>query len=1423
MAAADTSERSSSSGVFEAIGFGLLAYMPFLLSPGSLSSDTKQFLYLDPGRFLARAPYLWDRQVGAGTVSHQHIGYLFPMGPFFWLTESLGMSDRVAQRLWLGTISLFAGLGVRWLLGRLGLSRAGAIAGAIMYMLAPYQLAFTARMSVLLLPWAALGWIVGLVIEGVKNRSWRIPAALALIAMSVGSVNVSALAFVGIAPIIWIVGQCFSRRDLGAVWSFTWRSAALVIGASLWWLNGLRLQGIYGLPVLQLTENVRTVSEFSNVTDMLRGLGNWFFYGTEPDGTYSVVQATGYMSNRFVIFASYATPVLAIMAALVIKWRYRAYFVSLVLIGIVVGVGAHPYSSPSLVGRGWRSVAENWSLATALRNTPRVGPIIVLGFAGLIAAGITALGGKYSPRKIEWGVASIVGLVVLTAFFPVIQHGYFSEAFERPQDIPDYWEELAKSLNSKEGLKSLSSRVLEIPGSNFSVFRWGNTIEPVTPGITDVGYLAREVLPYGTEGTVNLLDAFDRRIQLGTFEPASLAPIARLFAAGTIVVRNDLVYEHGGSSEPRLLWADLTQPLAEGLENQQIFGDALFEAPAEALLNPIGQRLANAETSGSALPMPQVATFDLQEPNLLVATAPNRQPVLLVGDGDGIVDAAAAGIVDGRSLILELGALTDEQLATSLADGADIVLTDSNRLRYRNFFSSISRTSGHTEQVGEPLDDPNGYSHRPNLFLDRTDDERSVVVQLGGRAFATRDGGSGRPEATAAKAIDGDVRTAWRVDGAEVVGSRIVVEPQSIELLDSFDVVQALNWPRDRSITRIGFSVNDGRQEVVDLSPKSFRPAGQSIRFARQEVEKLEIEILATTVPPIEPRFANPIGLAEIKLGSAKIRETVRLPVALQERSDISLEKHGFDILMTRLRSEPGLFGSTDEELEIDRVFQISEDRAFELAGTARVNPNAPDRVLDKVLGTYFNSVSVWSSGHMQGDVGSRASMAFDGSTETAWTSEYGPQPGQWIQAKFDTPRTVDSVDLDLVTDGRHQEPSKIAIFVDGKRAATKSLAELLAGASYGNLAHVTVTFDQIVASRVQVVIEEVRPAAEIMNGYLPVSISEVTFENVANMLGPDKLTVLCREDLLFVDDEPISVRLVGDSTQMRSGLAVEACDGSLRLGAGTHTVRTVRGLDAGIDIDRIVLSRPRNGESSIARTPRGTRLPQAGTEITVADHDRNSTSITVTTDGEQFWLLLNESFSEGWHPTSKQAKFGTPTMVNGYANGWLVTPTAPGKLAIDLEWAPQQSVWLALLLSGAVVVGCFAILLAPRLKKSRTRLRKERRDDSEVAPAIVNVSLGYVSRPGGRSDLVAPVGICLLASLASTPSIGMLLALCALALARIRLARVVALLVVPVLVIGGRVLERPTWVWISLGLLAIDVVLSIEFKSVEAREEVAI
>src|SRR5262249_21320957 len=140
------------------------AYVPVLLSaPGKVGADTKQYLYLDPGRLISRAVSMWDPHVGMGTVTHQTIGYVFPMGPYYWTLDKLGVPDWVAQRLWLGSLLFAAALGVLYLFRTFGVRGPGVVVAAFAFMLTPYTLDYSARISVLLMPFAALPWMIGVV------------------------------------------------------------------------------------------------------------------------------------------------------------------------------------------------------------------------------------------------------------------------------------------------------------------------------------------------------------------------------------------------------------------------------------------------------------------------------------------------------------------------------------------------------------------------------------------------------------------------------------------------------------------------------------------------------------------------------------------------------------------------------------------------------------------------------------------------------------------------------------------------------------------------------------------------------------------------------------------------------------------------------------------------------------------------------------------------------------------------------------------------------------------------------------------------------------------------------------------------------------------------------------------------------------
>ena len=138
----------------------LIGALPFLTAPGDLISDTKLDLAVDPGRFLARALTLWDPQQ-FGQLQDQAAGYLFPMGPFFYLGRLAGLEPWVIQRLWIGAVGVAAFGGTVRLAGRLGIGTPWSrIVAGFAYAASPAALTLLGVLSSEFLPAAMLPWIL---------------------------------------------------------------------------------------------------------------------------------------------------------------------------------------------------------------------------------------------------------------------------------------------------------------------------------------------------------------------------------------------------------------------------------------------------------------------------------------------------------------------------------------------------------------------------------------------------------------------------------------------------------------------------------------------------------------------------------------------------------------------------------------------------------------------------------------------------------------------------------------------------------------------------------------------------------------------------------------------------------------------------------------------------------------------------------------------------------------------------------------------------------------------------------------------------------------------------------------------------------------------------------------------------------------
>ncbi len=326
-------------------------------------------------------------------MPHQTVTYLWPSGPWYWVFEHLGVPDWIAHRLWIGTLLFVGGLGVRWAARHLGLAGVGAITAAFVYQLSPYILPYLSRTSLMLLPWAAVGWLVGLTIRSATRTRWRDPAIFALVIFTVGSPNATALAMIAPAPVLWLVHAAWQR-------SITWRRAVtaalriggLSLGVSLWWIAMLAVQGRHGADVLSYSETLEAVSFTSVSTETLRGLGYWLFYIRDPFG-FATSASVDYLESGRIIAIGFALLACCVAGIALTRWSQRRYAAMLVFVGIVLAVGVHPIADPSpLMSR--LATSSRSTLSLAIRSSTRALPLSNFGLAlgaGALATAASAL------------------------------------------------------------------------------------------------------------------------------------------------------------------------------------------------------------------------------------------------------------------------------------------------------------------------------------------------------------------------------------------------------------------------------------------------------------------------------------------------------------------------------------------------------------------------------------------------------------------------------------------------------------------------------------------------------------------------------------------------------------------------------------------------------------------------------------------------------------------------------------------------------------------------------------------------------------------------------------------------------------------------------------------------------------------------
>jgi hypothetical protein len=1391
------------------LALAVVAYVPLLLTrPGWISADTKTYLYLEPTRLLRRSWTMWDPSIAAGTVTHQSIGFLWPMGPYYWLAEAVGLPDWVAQRIWWGTLIFLAGAGVAYLLRTLGwpATGPGVTAAVFVYAMTPYTLTLVARLSGILLPFTGLPWLLALVVLALRHRGWRHPALFALAVTTFGSVNATALLVVLVAPALWLLYAVWGSREvpLRRALVTTAQISVLTLPVSAWWFAGLTVEASNGVNIVRFTETARVVAATSTSPEVLRGLGYWFFYGGDRLGPW-IEPSAEYTQRPLLIAVGFLVPVLGLAGAAVARWRDRTFFVLLLVAAMALAIGAFPRDHNPPFGR-LVQLFQTSDLGLALRSLPRIVPVVVLALAVLLGAGVTGLARRWprSGRPMALGIAAVAVL----ALPPLWLRQFVPANLQRPEEVPRHWQDVARYLDRHDD----GTRVLVVPGSDFASYRWGNTVDPIVTGMMERPSLQRELAPYGSPPSVNLLDALDLRLQERTADPAALAPIARLLRAGDVLVNSDWQYERHNTPRPRNFWSFVTD--APGLGEPTGFGPGRpnrtvpdVQLEDELLL-----------TTDPAIPdPPEVAVFPVGDAVPIVTAQAADHPLLVAGDGDGLVDAAGAGLLDGTELIRYSASLDADDVASALDGGAALLVTDSHRKRGERW-TTLRHNRGYTETAtGGPLA-TDLTDNRMEVFPDAGLDTMTVAsreatpapgVDALVEAEATSYGNSITfgPEERPILALDGDTSTAWRTAALlDARGERLELRLSAPVTADRVRLLQPTEGVRTRFITRVRLHFDGGGGDSagdsvdVDLTGQSRSVPGQTVEFPRRRFSTLTIEILADSAGEV-PRYAgeSSVGFAEVDLGDAvrPAAEAIRLPTDLLDAAgDASLD-NPLAVSLTRQRQDPTEPTRDDEERALARLFELPTERSFSLAGQARLSARADPPVADALWDRPHDGSVPWvrASGDLSGTVTTPAA-AFDGDPATAWTTARARPRHQWVEVALPHAVTIDRLPLTVVADGLHSVPTAVELWVDGSPVDRFAVPEVDDGDRQNDTARVTLDIPEVTGSRFRLKLTDVRERRT--NDWVsdnriaqPAAIAEIGLPGPTVPALPATFDSGCRDDLLEVDGAAVPLRITGPTDDALAGrpLAVTTCrpnpavggpdgggpDGSsppaLDLPAGDHHLAARPGLTTGIDLDQLVLrsapgGTPSTGDTTLvteaATTPAGpvSAPGEMGgplgdvPRVEVAEDHGHALQLRVSgaRPGEPFWLTLGQSYNLGWQATVDGEVQAAPELVDGFANGWLVEPRHES-FDVSLEFTPQRRVNLALWTSALSALLCLVLVV----RRPRPHHAPPAAEPDVFVPTTV---LGYPDRcpdaaVGWRTAVLTGVGLGTAAWLLAGPQLG--------------------------------------------------------------------
>ncbi len=1234
----------------------LLTVLAFLTRPGRVIADTKLDLAINTRGFLGRALHLWD-PAQFGQLQDQATGYLFPMGPFFWLGHLIALQPWVIQRLWLAAVLIAAFSGMTRVAARLGVGTPMTqIVAGLGYAMCPRGLGLLGQLSSEFLPAAMLPWILLPLITAMQGGRRARAALRSGVAVSLASgLNATATFAVLVPPLIYLlVGRTSAARWRIAGW---WIAAVTL--ASVWWLVPLVLLDKYGFSFLPYTESASVTTAVTSLTNTFRGTEDWVNYVIVHGQPWWPV---GYALTVQVPLILFTGLVAGLGLAGLVRRRLpeRRFLLWTLLVGVLLITAGYVSRLGNPLAEPIRHIIDG-PLAP-VRNVRKFDPLVRLP----IAVGLAHMLAPLRFPRLRTAVSALTALAIAGVALPAFTNGLSSSGDF--QQIPTYWRTATRWLNQHAG----SQAVLVVPGTRFGEYTWGRPLDDVMQPLSTARWASRSVVPGGSVGLTRLLDAIDERLTEGEGSPGLAQLLARL-GVRYVLVRNDLIRSDlDGAWPSRVLQAMNSSP---GLRLAATFWDQ-----SHPFSGSVG---ASDATTTFDPPYRPLLVYQVTDAQDIATVVPASRQLRVYGAPETLLTLADDGLLPAdRPVLLNSDA--------SSVRASQSVVSDALRRRVVGFGDPrIARSE--TLTASEPA----RTFYAADDYLEPGWQRYLAVAQFQGvknvtaSSSASDIGGIPAQDATGYlpyAAMDHDTRTAWKSgswDGPIGQWIRIAFQHQvrPLTIKAGFVADRVIGPP----VTRVAVQTAAG--QVVQSVRRTDVP--QALRVPAGTTTWLRIKVVGLAYPP-HPRLGSQVAISEIAIPGVSASRTIRVPVItaaggqdptafVMARAEIPAS--GCMRTTPRWVCSGQLTRPVEEEFGFNHTFVTHAPQRAQLYGTATLtNPD----LLEGYARVSAAAPVVTASSESMTAPQQLPRAAFDGDPSTTWIAK--PNDRDPVLTISWTPRrTIRHVTISRPPGAA--PPTKVLV-------TGSAPGQLGGGWIVGKKA--TITFPAMRTHRVTVTFSPLQA---------PLEITDVTIPGVQPLTDPGQapFALPCGSGpQIKLNGAPLATAVSGTYAELLTGQPVRfAVCGRVSEAAGANQL-SERGTDA-FQVDTAVVDRrgsgsfaahsityqsagPASGAQPMARhrgasallaappTADGPRMPY-DSAVSV-ERWTTSDRILLVAASHPSYLEVNENFNAGW-----QARIGTtvlkPVRVDGWKQAWII----PGGTyaEVRLRYLPNSTYRLAL------------------------------------------------------------------------------------------------------------------------------------------------